>query len=113
MRRTEIGNGLSPNTYKAASRTSSFVAGAKHEMIDDQLLAALEEVCQCVFALEVLEGVFLIDLHHGEVVSKLGIEGILSPRSSFLLHEKFLASSQPLLARDDLHERRRQLDTQK
>jgi len=83
---------------EAAARASGLVLRAKHEMIDDQLLAALKELCQGGFAIGVFERVFLVDLHHREIVPKLIVEGCIGPNGSFLLLEKLLASSQPLIA---------------
>jgi len=88
---------------KAATMASRLVIRSKHEMIDDQLLAALKKICEREFAAGVFEGVIFIDLHHRKVVPELLFEFGVCPGSGLFLHEKVFASSQPLLARDYLY----------
>lgn len=50
---------------KGTSVAADFVLGCEHEVLDDELLAAVKEVCECDFAFGTIEGVLLVDLYHG------------------------------------------------
>lgn len=51
---------------KAAACASSLFTRSKHEVVDDQLLAAFEQVCQFDLAFRAFEDVFFGDSDHGE-----------------------------------------------
>jgi hypothetical protein len=47
------------------SVAADFILGCEHEVLYDELLAAVEEICECDFAVWTIEGVFFVDLYRG------------------------------------------------
>ena len=89
-------------TDKRASVASALGVRAKHEVVDDELVFAVEEVLerQCR-SLRTLELVLLVDEDHGELAD-LRAQSILGPRKLLLLLEERLAGGNPLLSGDNL-----------
>jgi hypothetical protein len=75
--------------------------GAKHEVIDDELAAALEQLAQTLAAVGPVEDVLLLDPDPGEraplLVQLVALSGQL-----LLLRQESAAGGQPLFLRDDL-----------
>jgi hypothetical protein len=71
-----------------------------HEMIDDQLAAAVEELGERPFALGRIENVLLLDLHPRQRAS-LGSNEIAHAGECLLALEMRLACGKPLVSRHD------------
>jgi hypothetical protein len=56
-------------TQKPAARAALLPPGAEHEVIDDQLAAAIEEVCQRHLAVRPVKYILLLDLLPGQLAS--------------------------------------------
>jgi hypothetical protein len=69
----------------------------KHEVLHDQLAAAIEKVRQRGPTLWAVEQVFRVDLDHWQPAA-ISTEGLSLPSVVLLLGEQRLASDQPLLA---------------
>ena len=72
----------------------------EHEVIDDQLPAAVEEVFETQLAVRAVEAIVLFDLHHGEPAS-LGIHGVVMPGQFLLVSEELPALAEPFGLRHD------------
>jgi hypothetical protein len=81
-----------------ATRTALVDVMQPHEVVDDQLAAALEQVGQRHLAVRALEHVVLVDGHRGKCAPLLGQRGEL-PAGGLLLGQQVLARRQPILAR--------------
>ena len=78
-----------------AARTSFFPSRTQHEVIDDQLAAAVEQVGQRYFAVRAVEDVLLLyplPRHLAALTAQL----IAQPRELLFLSQQFLARRQPL-----------------
>ena len=71
---------------------------AEHEVVDEQLRAAVEEVGERLRPLVRLEGVRLLDRHPGQLSAPAG-ELIAAAHVLLLGHEQLLAGRQPLVSR--------------
>ena len=71
-------------------------AWTEHEMINDQLTAAVEQIGQCFFAIRALEHVLLVDLDHWQLAPRcaqrisLAREFLFQSQQIFPRHEPFL-----------------------
>src|SRR6266536_5373237 len=85
-----------------ADRAAGFVLGIEHEVIDDQLAAAVEELGQCLLAFGSVEDILLLDRLPGQ---RLPLSGQLVTRASelLLLREQLLARRKPVVVADDAH----------
>jgi hypothetical protein len=84
------------------TRAAFFTIRRQHEMIDDKLFAAIEQVKQSDWAIGSLEGIRLSDLNHGELTA-LCCERVAGTSGSFLFEKKLLASCEPFCRGNDLH----------
>jgi hypothetical protein len=84
-----------------AARAALFPVGPEHEVIHDQLAAAVEQLGERLFAVRAVEGVLLVDFHPGQLAS-LARERITLTCERLLLCQMFAPRLQPLLARHDL-----------
>jgi len=73
----------------------------EHEMPDDQLTPATEQIEQGRLSLWALEEVFLLDPHHRQPAS-LGIERVPLPGEFLFLGQECLAGGEPLRPRYDV-----------
>src|ERR1700722_9044802 len=86
---------------KGAPGTGGIPFRCVHQMMDDELAAAVKEVCERLAALLGLERVAFLDLHAGEL-SSLGGEPVPLAHVRLLLLEQRLARGEPFLLRNDL-----------
>ena len=70
-------------------------ARAEHEVVDDQLPAALEQVQQADVPVRPLEHVVLVDPHHRQPAA-LGGECVVRPHRCLLLGQQLLVGGLPL-----------------
>ena len=73
----------------------------EHEVVDDQLALPVEEVGQGHRALGALEGVVLLDGHHGQAAA-VRVEGVLLAGELLLPGQQRLAGLQPLVSGRDV-----------
>src|SRR5262249_30083525 len=73
---------------------------AEHEVVDDQLALAPEEVRKRLFAVRPIEGVGPFDLDPGQRAA-LPAQLVTKPGQLLLLLQELLACRDPFLARDD------------
>jgi hypothetical protein len=86
----------------SASGASTIVLGVKHEMVDDQLLLAIEEVTERDRLIaRALEEILLVDLDHGELTALSGKDIALVRILLFFL-EKNLTGGKPLFTTANL-----------
>ena len=71
-----------------------------HEVVEDELAAALEQIEQPGLAVRALEDVSFVDVDH-RLPAALGGERVSRPRRFLLLDEELLVSHLPLLSRHD------------
>src|SRR5207245_1737631 len=83
-----------------AGRAALRPVGAEHEVVDDELALAGEEVGEGVLSLGAVEDVFLLDLLPGEL-APLGAQRIALAGESLFPGEKALACFHPLFVGDD------------
>jgi hypothetical protein len=93
---------------RGAAGAALVPSGVEHEVVEDELAAALEQVGQVHGAVGALEGVVLLHLDHGQVAA-LGAEGVAGAGQLLLLGQQVLASGQPLVAADDPGKAHREL----
>ena len=75
-------------------------AGAEHEVVDDQLSAAVEEVVERLLSLWAVKQVGLFDALPGEFQTAT-IELVALPGEGFFFGQQGLAGGEPFLRRDD------------
>ena len=83
-----------------AARAAGFPVGAEHEVIDDQLALAAEQVGQGFLAARPVEHVSLVDFHPGQL-APLFAQRIARAAKSFFLGEVRLAGGEPFVLGDD------------
>lgn len=71
-----------------------------HEVVDDELMATLEQVQQARLAVRTLEDIILLDQDHWQSAA-LGVQRITTTGEFLLLGEQLLARSEPLGSRHD------------
>jgi hypothetical protein len=76
------------------------VAGAKHEVVDEQLAAAVEQLIERLLAVVRVEAVFLLHTYPGQLAS-LPRQLVPKPRVLLLASEQLVAGGRPLLAAYD------------
>jgi hypothetical protein len=86
---------------KGATRTGGIPFRPIHKMMDDELAAAVEEVCERLAALLGFESVALLDLQPGEP-SPLGGELVSLAHVCLLFLEQRPPGAQPFFSRNDL-----------
>jgi len=79
-----------------ASLAAGVPSRVEHEVVDDQLPAAVEEVEQRRLAVRSVEDVFLVDPDHRESAS-LGVQPVSGAGEVLLLGEQPLTRDQPLV----------------
>src|SRR5262245_38612244 len=72
-------------------------------MVEDELVAALEQVKQARLAVETSKGIILFDFDHRQPAA-FGIQGVSRPRGGLFLDKQFFAGVIPLGARHDFGE---------
>jgi hypothetical protein len=77
--------------------------GMKHQMMDDELTASVEQVSERQLALRRGEDIDLLDLDPGQS-APLGAQAVARPHVLLLLDQKRLTRSEPFVLRDDLRE---------
>ena len=80
-----------------ATRAALVPTGVEHEVADDELAPALEQIEEADPALGAIELVVLVDLDHRKPAT-LGVERISLPRELLFLRQQRLARDQPFLA---------------
>ena len=83
-------------------------ARVEHEVADDELPPAVEQVQQGGGAVGPLEHVVLLDLHHRQPAT-VGGEHVPGPGQLLLLGQQLLPGGQPLVVRNDLRQAHRAL----
>lgn len=73
------------------------VVGTEHEVVDDELLAAFEEVWEVDFTVGAFEGVVFFDFDVGELTAQGG-EFVVGFGEGFLFLEEGFAGCHPLFA---------------
>src|SRR6185295_10741962 len=81
-------------------RAALLPVGAEHEVIDDELALAGEEVGERLLSLRAIEDVFLLDLFPWELAT-LAAQRIALACEGLLQSEEFPARFHPLVVRDD------------
>lgn len=76
-------------------------AGAEHEVVDDQLAAAAEQVGEAQFAVGTLEAVGFVDFYPGQGAA-FGAEFVSFTGEGFFVGQVFAAGGEPFFTRDDL-----------
>jgi hypothetical protein len=72
----------------------------EHEVIDDELATAVEEVFETLLAMRAVEDIVLFELHHGKA-APLGIDAVVVLGKLLFLSQEFLALDEPLVSRND------------
>jgi hypothetical protein len=80
-----------------AARATLLPLRPEHEVIDDQLAAAVEEVGESLLALRPVEVIGLVDLDPGQL-APLGAQAVAQAREFLLLAQELLACGKPLIA---------------
>jgi hypothetical protein len=81
---------------RGAGRAARLIAGAEHEVIDEELRPAVEQLGQGPDAVVGLEAVLLLDPDPRQL-APLPRQVVAHPRVLLFAHEERLASGQPLL----------------
>src|SRR3954465_1163474 len=90
-----------------AARAADVLVVEPHEVVDDELAPALEQVGEAELrAARAVEHVVLVDLDHRQP-PPVGVERVALAREALLLLEQLLAGGEPLLARENDGEIRR------
>ena len=87
--------------HRGARRATCLVAWAEHEVVDEQLSAAVEELRQRPRALVGLQAVLLLEWDPGQLAA-LACELVAHPGVFLLALEQLLASRLPFLTAADL-----------
>jgi hypothetical protein len=82
-------------TTGAARLGPAIDAWSEHEVIDDQLATAIEQLEETSFAVGTLEDVMFVDLDHGQSTA-LRSQGVSCPRRRLFLDEQFGACRLPV-----------------
>jgi len=76
-------------------------ARSEHEVIDDELVLAAEQIRERYLARRPVENVFLLDFDPRQLAA-LKIQLVAQLRELFFFHQKFLASGEPFFLRNHL-----------
>jgi hypothetical protein len=82
-------------TAGTACRRPPLDAGGEHEVVEDELAAALEQVEEALGTVRPLEDVVLVDPDHRQPAA-LGGQRVPRPGGLLLLHEQPFAGNQPV-----------------
>src|SRR5262249_43968737 len=85
-----------------AALAADVVLGREHEVVDDQLAAAVEQVGERLLAVRALEDVLLLDRLPGQGLPLPG-HLVAGARELLLLSKELLARLEPLVGADDAH----------
>src|SRR5262249_45091181 len=85
---------------RRARRTTRRVGRAEHEVIDEELRAAIEQLGEDLLARLGLETILLLELDPGQLAARPG-ELVAEPGMLLLTREQRLAGSDPLFAGSD------------
>src|SRR5580658_2998014 len=80
-----------------AAHAALLPSGAKHEMIDNQLAASTEEICERLLAVGAVEHVVLLDLNPWQL-AQLPAQFIVGPGKFLFFRQMRLACGDPLFA---------------
>lgn len=80
--------------HEGTSTTANLILRPKHEVVNDQLLATIEEVCKSDGAVGTSEGVLLVDFDHGEVL-ELRVQLIIGAHSGLFFDKEGFAGCDP------------------
>src|SRR5437763_4391269 len=83
-----------------AAFATLFPARTEHEMINNQLAAALEQISQRLFSVWAIKHIFLLDLDHREFAAS-GTKRVALARELLFPRQQILPSDQPLTFRYD------------
>jgi len=83
-----------------AARAARFPARTQHEMVDDELVAAVEQVGERLLAARRVEYIILLHLHPRQITT-LATQIIARPGEGFFGGEMRLALLEPILVRYD------------
>ena len=83
-----------------AMRTTFFPARTEHEVINNELALAAEQMGQSYPALRPVEDIFLLDFDPGQL-SPLFVQFVTQLRELFFFHEQFLAGGEPFFLGHD------------
>src|SRR6266536_5475789 len=86
--------------HRRTGRAAGLVAGAEHEVVDEQLRAPVEELAKWLLAVVRVEAVLLLHPHPGQLASKLG-ELVAEPGVLLLADEQPLTCGEPLVTCSD------------
>src|SRR5438105_1719684 len=86
--------------FERAADAALLPAGTEHEMLDDQLAAAVEQVGERLLALRTIEHIGLFDLDPWQV-APLRAQLVAQTGEFLFLGQMRLARGQPLLSRDN------------
>ena len=87
--------------HRRAGRAAGLVARAEHEVVDEQLAAAVEQLRQRARAVVGREPVLLLDPDPGQLAPLPG-QLVAQPGVLLLAREQLVAGGRPLLAAHDL-----------
>src|SRR5688572_9200163 len=82
-------------TARAARIRPALDAGGEHEVVDDELAAAFEQIEQARLAVGALEDIVLVDEDH-RLPTALGGQLVSRPRGLLLLDEELVMGKLPL-----------------
>ena len=85
---------------RRVDRAAGLVARAEHEVVDEQLTAAIEQLRERARAVVGVEAVLLLDADPRQLAS-LARQLVAQPRVLLLADEQLLAGGRPLLAGSD------------
>src|SRR5262249_30605954 len=85
---------------RAAGRRPAIDTGRKHEVVDDELAASLEQFDEARLAVRSVEDVILFDSDHWQPAA-LCIQCVSRSRGSLFLGEQALTGHAPFLPRDN------------
>jgi hypothetical protein len=84
-----------------AARAAVLPLGVEHEVLDDELAPALEDVGQPHLAVRADEAIVLFDPHHRHAAA-VGVQGVLHARELLLTRQQGAAGGAPLVSGGDL-----------
>src|SRR4030095_16901194 len=94
------GGGTDGVENERAARPPSLPIRSKHEMVDDQLTASAEEICQGAFPLGSIKDVILVHANPWQFAS-LRIYSVPGVCEFFLLQQQSFAQGKPFVPRND------------
>src|SRR5260370_35025043 len=90
-------SGLEMADVERTADATRLPSGSEHEMFDEQLATAVEEIGQRLRTVRALEDVVLFDANPGQIAPP-GVDLVPQPGEFFLLLQEFRAGNEPLVA---------------